>query len=108
MFTLGKSKPVEPHEPGSKIRLRCNNKQCCYEWQYCGVSMYKATCPRCGKTCNLKRCQVKEVPKDGLAELINALNTNYENWSVAIANSTEETRNLGVKLFRRLMEECSE
>lgn len=29
------------------MKLKCNNKQCEYEWDYQGKAKFYATCPRC-------------------------------------------------------------
>ncbi len=40
---------------GYKMKLKCTNKKCNYEWEYKGNSPFYATCPRCYRKINIQK-----------------------------------------------------
>ena len=42
------------------MKLKCNNKECGYEWDYNGSQKFYATCPRCRYKVKIDNSKVNE------------------------------------------------
>ena len=43
------------------MKLKCNNKECNYEWDYNGLHEFWASCPRCLSKVKLRRTEEEKV-----------------------------------------------
>ncbi len=104
-YFAGQAKSRPRHrELGTKIRLRCHT--CGHEWEYGGLSNYKATCSMCAHTVNIRKSIVKEVPKEDLTNIVKQFNMNLDVFIQAIKKGNSETKLELAEIFEYLIGEC--